>query len=115
MRFGTRVMKCDEILKVVEKVWNSKEDAVTISRGQMSHHQVIAAAYYMNGDNAYLTHKDGLDFRIRNNFCPNEDNTGALRVTEFENEDTQAKIKSNERIKKGLKYEAPSILELKLG
>ena len=68
MRFGTRVMKCEEILKVVEKVWNSKEDLVTISRGWMSHHQVIAATYYMNGDNAYLTHKDGLDFGIRYNF-----------------------------------------------
>ena len=57
MSFGTRVMKCEEILKVVDKVWKSTDDAVTISRGWMSHHQVIAAAYDMKGDNEYLTKK----------------------------------------------------------
>ena len=91
MQFGTKVMKCDEILKVVEKVWKSKDDAVTISRGWMSLHQVIAAAYYTNGDNAYLTRNDGLDFGIRYNFCPNEDNTGVVRVVEIDNEDTKEK------------------------
>ena len=33
MRFGTRVMKCDEILKVIDKLWKLKEDEVTISKG----------------------------------------------------------------------------------
>ena len=57
----------------------------------MSLHQVIAAAYYMNGDNAYLTKNDGLDFGIRHNFCPNEDKTGVTRIVEFDNEDTPEK------------------------
>ena len=114
MRFGTKVMKCDEILKVVEKVWKANDDAVTISRGWMSLHQVIAAAYYANGDNAYLTHNDGLDFGIRLNFCPNEEKTGVVRAVEFENEDTKEKI-ANERIRKGLRYKVPSILDLKSG
>ena len=57
MCFGTRVMKCEEILKVVDKIWNSTDDAVTISRGWMSHYQVIAAVYELKGDNAYLTKK----------------------------------------------------------
>ena len=57
--FGTRVMKCEEILKVVDKVWKVTDDAVTISRGWISHHQVVAAAYDMKGDNAYLKEKKG--------------------------------------------------------
>ena len=115
MCFGTRVMKCDEILKVVDKVWKSKDDAVTISRGWMSHHQVMAAAYEMDGDNAYLTQNNGLDFGIRLNFYPNEDNTGVVRVTEFENPNTPAQQIANERIRKGLKHKVPSILKLNLG
>ena len=31
MSFGTRVMKCEEILKIVDKVWKSIKDSVTIS------------------------------------------------------------------------------------
>ena len=54
----------------------------------MSLHQVIAAAYYMNEDNSYLTRNDGLDFGISHNFCPNEDKTGITRIVEFDNEDT---------------------------
>ena len=48
-------------------------------------------------------------------FCPNEDNTGIVRVKKFNNEDTQAQKIANERIKKGITYNVPSILELKTG
>ena len=115
MCFGTRLMKCDEILKVVDKVWNSTDDAVAISRGWMSHYQVIAAAYEMKGDNAYLTQNNGLDFGIRYNFYPNRDKTGIVRVVELENETKPAEQIANSRIRKGLKYKVPSILELKTG
>ena len=71
MCFGTKVMKCEEILKVVDKVWKSDEDAVALSHGWMSHYQVIAAALKMKGDYEYLTQKDGLDFGIRMNFYAN--------------------------------------------
>ena len=57
MSFGTRLMKCEEILKVVDKVWKSKDDAVAISRGWMSHYQVIAEAYEIKDDHKYLTQK----------------------------------------------------------
>ena len=113
--FGTRVMKCEEILKVVDKVWKVTDDAVTISRGWMSHHQVVAAAYDMKGDNAYLKEKKGLDFGIRVNFYPNQDKTGVVRVLEIENETTHAHQIANNRIRKGLKHKIPSILELKKG
>ena len=46
-------------------------------------------------------------------FCPNEDNTGVVRVTKFNNEDKQAQKIANERIKKSITYNVPSILELK--
>ena len=85
MCFGTKVMKCKEILKVVDKVWKSDEDAVALSRGWMSNYQVIAAALEIKGDNEYLTQKDGLDFGIRMNFYANEDRTGVIRITELEN------------------------------
>ena len=98
MCFGTRVMKCEEILKVVDKIWNSTDDAVTISRGWMSHYQVIAAAYELKGDNAYLTKKNGLDFGIRVNFYPNQDNTGVVRVLELEDDTIPAHQIANERI-----------------
>ena len=112
MCFGTRLMKCDEILKVVEKVWKSTDDAVAISRGWMSHYQVIAAAYEMKGDNAYLTQKNGLDFGVRYNFYPNTEKTGVVRVVEFENETTPAEKIANARIREGLRYKVPSILKL---
>ena len=113
--FGTRVMKCDEILKIVDKVWKSTDDTVTISRGWMSHYQVVAAAFEMNGDNAYLTEKNGLDFGVRVNFYPNQDKTGVVRVLEIENETIPAHQIANERIRKGLRYKVPSILNLKKG
>ena len=109
MCFGTRVMKCDEILKVVDKVWKSTDDAVAISRGWMSHYQVIAAAYEMKGYNAYLKQNNGLDFGIRYNFYPNRERTGVVKVVEFENVTTPAEQIANERIRKGLKYKIPPI------
>ena len=115
MSFGTRVMKCDEILKVVDKVWKSTEDIVAISRGWMSHYQVIAATYEMKGDNAYLTQNNGLDFGIRYNFYPNREKTGVIRVVEFENVITPAEQIANIRIRNGLKYKVPSISQLKTG
>ena len=47
--------------------------------------------------------------------CPNEDNIGVVGVTKFNNEDTQAQNIANERIKKGIIYNVPYILELKTG
>ena len=44
----------------------------------MSHHQVVATAYDIKGDNAYLKGKKGLDFGIRVNFYPNQDKTGVV-------------------------------------
>ena len=115
MCFGTKVMKCEEILKVVDKVWKTDEDAVVLSRGWMSHYQVIAAALEMKGDNDYLTKKDGLDFGIRMNFYANEDRTGIIRITELENELSPADVIANERIRRGLKYKVPSIMSLQEG
>ena len=33
LSFGNKLMKCEEILSVVDRVWNSYEDSVAISRG----------------------------------------------------------------------------------
>ena len=63
-------MKCEEILSVVDRIWNSDDDAVSISRGWMSHYQVIAAALEIKGENAYLRTKGGLDFGIKVVFIP---------------------------------------------
>ena len=57
LNYGTKIMKCEEILSVVDRVWNKENDAVEISKGWMSHHQVIAAALEMKGDNTYLRKK----------------------------------------------------------
>ena len=69
----------------------------------------------MNGDNVYLTQKDGLDFGIRMNFYANEDRTGIIRITELENELSPADVIANERIRRGLKYKVPSIMSLQEG
>ena len=111
----TRVLKCEKIIKIVNKVWKSEYDAVVLSRGWMSHHQVVAAALEMQGDNAYLKKKGGLDFGIRMNFIPNEDNTGVLRIVELEQETTAADQITNEFIRRGFKHKVPSILDLKRG
>ena len=111
LNFGTRLMKSEEIIKVVEDVWSNKEDAVEISNGWMSHHQVIAAAYDMKGDNAYLREKGGLHFGIKTSFYANRENTGVERIEEpiiIPNENSSA-------IPGKLKHNIPKILELKQG
>ena len=80
LNFGAKLMKCEEILSVVDRVWKSDDDSVAISRGWMSHHQVIAAALEMKGDNAYLRTKEGLDFGIRTTFIPNSEQNGVERI-----------------------------------
>ena len=57
-------------------------DAVVISRVWMYHHQVIAAELEMDGDNAYLKNRGGLDFGILMTFIVNEENTGVDRIVE---------------------------------
>ena len=113
--YGTKLLKCEEIIKIVEKVWKSKDDAVALSRGWMSHHQVIAATLEMKGDNTYLKQKGGLYFGIRTNFYPNEDNTGVLKIDELEQETSAADQITNERIRKGLKHKIPLFKDLKEG
>ena len=81
----------------------------------MSHYQVVAAAFEMNGDNTYLTEKNGLDFGVRENFYPNQDKTGVVRVLELGNETISAHQIANESIRKGLRYKVPSILKLNKG
>ena len=46
----------------------------------MSHHQVIAAALEMKGDNAYLRTKGGLDFGVKTTFIPNREQNGVERI-----------------------------------
>ena len=73
-------MKSEEIIKVIEDVWSNTEDTVVISNGWMSYHQVIAVAYDMKGDNAYLRQKGGLHFGIKTSFFANRENTGVERI-----------------------------------
>mgnify|MGYP003333586717 CR=1 FL=1 len=74
-------MKSEEIIKIVDKVWKDNTDSVSLSRGWMSsHYQVIASALEMDGDNAYLKNKGGLDFGVRLSFHANEDNTGVKKT-----------------------------------
>ena len=106
-------MKSEEIIKIVDKVWKDNTDSVSISRGWMSHYQVIASALEMDGDNAYLKNKGGLDFGVRLSFHANEDNTGVKKVVEPLEDTSAAEMVANDRIKKGLKYNVPNILQLK--
>ena len=75
-------MKLEEIIKIVDKVWNDNTHSASISRGWMSHYQVIAAALEMYGDNAYLKNKGGLDFGVRLSFHANAENTGVDKIVE---------------------------------
>ena len=80
LTMGTRLMKSEEIIKIVDKVWKDNTDSVSISRGWMSHYQVIAAALEMDGDNAYLKNKGELNFGVRLSFHANIDNTRAEKL-----------------------------------
>ena len=87
LSFGNKLLKCEEILSVVDRVWNSNEDSVAISRGWMSHHQVIAAALEMKDENAYLRTKGVFDFGIKTTFIPNHEQNGVERIeTNVQNE-----------------------------
>ena len=100
---------------MVDKVWKDTTDSVPISRGWMSHYQIMAATLEMNGDNAYLHNKGGLDFGVRVSYHANEENTGVNRIDEPASDESPAEIIANDRVKQGLKYKIPSILELKHG
>ena len=113
LTMGTRLMKSEEIIKIVDKVWKDNTDSVSISRGWMSHYQVIAAALEMDGDNAYLKNKGGLDFGVRLSFHANADNTGVDKIEEPVYDASAAEVVANERIKTGLKYEIPNIEDLR--
>ena len=113
LTMGTRLMKSEEIIKIVDKVWKDNTDSVSISRGWMSHYQVIAAALEMDGDNAYLKNKGGLDFGVRLSFHANADNTGVDKIEEPVDDASAAEVVANERIKTGLKYEIPNIEDLR--
>ena len=75
-------MKNEERLTLADKVWKDKTDLVAISRGWMSHYQIIAATLKMNGDNSYLHNKGGLDFGVRVLYHANEENIGVDRIDE---------------------------------
>ena len=108
LTMGTRLMKSEEIIKIVDNVWKDDTDSVSISRGWMSHYQVISAALEMDGDNAYLKNKGGLDFGVRLSFHANEDNTGVDRIIEPVEDMSAAEMVANERINNSLKYDIPS-------
>ena len=57
LNYGKKLMKCEEILTVVDRFWNKEDDALEISKGWMSHHQVIVAALEMKGNKTYLRRK----------------------------------------------------------
>ena len=100
-------MKSEDIIKIVDKIWRDDTDSVAISRGWMSHHQVIASALEMDGDNAYLKNKGGLDFGVRMSFHANRDNTGVERIVEPVEESSAA-----EMIDKEMRYKIPNIKDL---
>ena len=75
-------MKSEEIIRIVNNVWQDDTYSVAISRGWMSHHQVVAAALEMYEDNAYLKNRGGLDFGVRMSFHSNRENTGVDRIME---------------------------------
>ena len=109
LTMGTRLMKSEEIIKIVNKVWDDNTDSVSISRGWMSHYQVIAAALEMDGDNAYLKNKGGLDFGVRLSFHANEDDTGVDKIVEPVEDASAAEMVANDRISNGLKYDIPNL------
>ena len=109
LTMGTRLMKSEEIIKIVNKVWDDNTDSVSISRGWMSHYQVIAAALEMDGDNAYLKNKGGLDFGVRLSFHANEDDTGVDKIFEPVEDASAAEMVANDRISNGLKYDIPNL------
>ena len=44
LKYGTKLLKSEEILDMVDKVWKGKTDTIIISRIWMAHRQVIAEA-----------------------------------------------------------------------
>ena len=111
LTMGTRLMKSEEIIKIVDNVWKDNTDSVSISRGWMSHYQVISAALEMDGDNAYLKNKGGLDFGVRLSFHANEDNTGVDKIIEPVEDMSAAEMVANERMNNSLKYNIPKLTD----
>ena len=97
---------------MVDKVWKDTADEVAISRGQMAHHQVISATLEMDGDNAYLKNRGGLDFGIRMAFIANEENTGVDRIVEPLSELSADEQIERHREEIGTKYKIPEITNI---
>ena len=77
----------------------------------MSHHQVIAVALEMKGDNVYLRTKGGLDVGIKNTFIPNREQNGVeIIISNVQNEtDEEYAFPLNNK----LKYDVPEMKNLK--
>ena len=43
LKYETKLLKAEEILDMVDKLWKDTTDAVVFSREWMDHHQVIVA------------------------------------------------------------------------
>ena len=90
LNFGSRVMKMDELHKVVMDVWNDKTNIPAMSWAFCAQPQIVAANFHYRGHNTYLSKHGGMHFGIRNAYVNDTDVEGgvvAKKTCLFRNDD----------------------------
>ena len=109
--YYARVLQGEQLHYAVMKVWNHGGHEVAMSRAFAGHFQVVCAILENNGDNNFLSDKQGLSFGIRKMFVADQDGKGVIPVPlapECVGETAQG-ILLSVRGTKGLKYVPPDI------
>ena len=105
---GNRVMRGEEIHKIVTECFYDEENKVAMARAYAGHHQIVRAIIHHEGGNEYL--KRGMHFGVRNNYTANPDNDGVelIELAPEREEDTA----QHQILNTGLKHPKPDINEL---
>ena len=74
--YGLQVVKSAELNKVVNVVFDDKDNLPAMSRGFARHHQVVCAVLEHSGNNDYLKEKTGISFGVKRHFIENEERDG---------------------------------------
>ena len=78
--FGARLLKGEQLYKMVKAVWDNKLNHLAISCAFAGHHQIVLSIMHHDGDNKYLVEKGGLSFGIHTTYVADHESKGVVQV-----------------------------------
>ena len=84
LNYGSRLLKADELLKSVMKIWVDERNLPAISRSFSGHCQMIVAILDNKGGNNYLSERGGISFGIHKCFMTSSEGDDVIMVPELQ-------------------------------